>query len=242
MSNQLRPTRSITGRLGLLAAAAGILTTSLAIGSVASAQSPDRFAEKPPAPAPIVVDDFKLPTISTVPSIPLPCLGWWCNISFQPLPDYVAGYDAIPEVNRWYRGRKAVPYYVRINNIGNADPGAVWTTLASPDGEILAVENVQTWRTDISVEPVSRTARRTAPFAASFLDDAWLVQDRNGIPAHSGYADMVYVRVWMAGWDRPELIVSANDHVGVEELGALTPTGYRHHEVTRANNRVTFAL
>jgi hypothetical protein len=46
----------------------------------------------------------------------------------------------------------------------------------------------------------------------------------------------------MAGWDCPELIVSANDHIGGEDLGALTPFNYRHIEATRNNNRITFSL
>ncbi len=255
MSNTHRPARSIARRLGLLAATAGILTTSLAVGSGASAQTPDDFGGKfPGAPIPIpkpiptdpiIIKDIKLPKIPKAPRIPLPCFGWWCDVPLTPvaLPDYVSSFDAISAVNGWYEGEKAVPYYVKVNNIGNADPGAVWTTLASPNGEILAVEPVGTWRTEIVAQPVSWTARWTAPLATEFLDGAWVVQDTNGIPAGSGYAEMVYVRVWMAGWDRPELIVSANDHVGVEELGALIPfEPYRHDEVTRDNNRISFSL
>lgn len=45
----------------------------------------------------------------------------------------------------------------------------------------------------------------------------------------------------MAGWDRPGLIISANDHVSVEVLGALTPIPYRHDEVTPANNKIAVA-
>lgn len=242
-----RPTRSITRRLGLLAAAAGILTTSFAVGSGASAQSPDDFGGKfPGVPIPVApklpAPTIKLPTIPKNPTLPLPCFNWWCTTPVFQLPDYEASFDPIPAQNGWFEGQKAVPYYVTIRNIGSSNPGAVWSTLASPNGQILGVENVKSWQTDISAQPVSDTARWSAPNVIRFLDDAWVVRDSNGIPTGYAYNDVVYLRVWMAGWNRPELIVSANDHAGVEELGALTPTNYRHTETTRDNNRITFHL
>lgn len=252
MTKHTRSARSIPCNLRraatVAAVAAGVLASSLAVGTTALAQSPNgpgkRFPDAPIPFDPIVADDIKLPPIakSSWFNIPLPCFGWWCEIPLLPLPDYEASFDNISSLNGWYEGQRAVPYYVSINNVGNGDPGAVWTTLASRDGEILGVEPVGSWRTDISAQPVAWTARWTAPHATSFLDDAWVVQDTNGIPADSGYADKVYVRVWMAGWDRPELIVSANEHVGVDQLGALTPSNYRHNEVTRSNNRIEFNL
>ncbi len=242
MSNTLRPARSIVRRLGVLTAAAGILATSLAAGSGASAQSPDDFGGKfPGAPIPIdpiIIDDgIKLPTIPKLPAFPLPCFGWWCDIPLQPLPDYTTSYDYISSSNSWFEGQKAVPYYVTIHNIGAGNPGAVWSTFASQDGEILGITAA---RPDFQAERVSDTARWSAPFATSYLDDAWVVADTDGMD--TGYANRMYVQVWMAGWDRPSLTVSANEHVGVDQLGALTPANYRHNEVTRTNNRITFTL
>jgi hypothetical protein len=252
MSNLTDPARPLTRRrshhLARLVVAAGVLAASLAVGSAASAKTPDDPGKGlPGAPLPfepIVVDDIKLPSIPRTPSIPLPCFGWWCDTPLVPLslPDYATSFDNISSSNSYYQGIRAVPYYVTIRNVGSSNPGAVWSTFASPDGEILGIEPVGSYRTDIAAAPAADTARWSAPFAISYLDDAWIVQDTDGIPPGFGYNDKVYVRVWMAGWDRPELIVSANEHVGVDYLGALTPASYQHDEVTRSNNKISFHL
>ncbi len=256
MKNLISPARS-SSRLARLAVTAGVLTASFAVGSAASAQSPDKSDKGvPDAPVPFEQIPFekdaigdKLPTLPKGPSFDLPsfepqlpCFSWWCDTSPFVLPDYESSFDNVSSTNSYYNGAKAVPYYVSIRNIGLTNPGAVWSTLASPDGEILGVEPVGSWRTDITAAPVSDTARSSAPLAFSFLDDAWVVQDSNGIPTGYGYADKVYIRVWMAGWDRPELIVSANEHVGVDYLGALTSVNYQHTELTRTNNKISFTL
>jgi hypothetical protein len=251
MKHPTSPARPIA-HLGRLAVAAGVVAASLAIGSAASAKSPNdagRYLPSAPIPFnPIDVGD-KLPSLPKSPSFDLPsfepqlpCFGWWCTTPVFLLPDYESSFDYISSSNSYFNGARAVPYYVSIRNIGKANPGAVWSTFASPDGQILGIEPVSSWRTDISAAPVSDTARSSAPLAFSYIDDAWVVEDSDGIPAGYGYNDKVYVRVWMAGWDRPELIVSANEHVGVDYLGALTPVNYQHTEVTRTNNKISFTL
>ena len=245
-------TRTITRGFGRLAVVAGVVTASLAVGAAASAKSPDDSGKGlPGTPVPFEPIDIgnKLPSLPKGPSFDLPsfgpqlpCYGWWCNNPVFLLPDYESSFDPIPSSNSYYNGVRAVPYYVSIRNVGFSNPGAVWSTFASADGEILGIEPVGSYRTDVTAARVADTARWAAPFAVSYLDDAWVVQDSNGIPTGNAYADKVYVRVWMAGWDRPELIVSANEHVGVDQLGALTPAGYQHAEVTRTNNRISFHL
>lgn len=231
---------SVTRHLARIAVAAGVLASSLAVGATASAQSPDKNI--PPITTDATIDG---PTIKNLPTIPrfdpppLPCWSWWCDVPLR-LPDYDVTSDYVPGARGYFEGQKAIPYYIKIRNIGNADPGAVWSTLASPDGEILAVQPVSSWRTDIVAEPLSSTARWSAPHAIGYLDDGWVVHDTNGIPTGYGYSDQVYLRVWMAGWDRPELIVSANDHAGVDFLGAVVPSYRPHAEVTRDNNRDSF--
>lgn len=258
MQNLTSSTRSLTRHLGRFAVAAGVVAASLAVGTGASAQSKGDYGKGLPGAGipsdsiplvPIDTDKFDLPSIPKGPSFDLPsfepqlpCFGWWCNTPVFSLPDYETTFDAISSTNQYFNGVRAVPYYVSIRNIGFSNPGAVWSTFASADGEILGIEPVGSWRTDIVAAPVSDTAEMAAPFAVSYLDDAWVVHDTNGIPTGNAYADKVYVRVWMAGWDRPELIVSANEHVGVDYLGALTPVNYQHAELTRSNNKISFNL
>lgn len=252
MSN-LQTSPATTTRLGRLALAAGVLAASLAaslaVGSAASAKTPDDGGKQLPSPQLPFQPAEKLPSKPDLPAfdipgfdIPLPCFGWWCHTPVFLLPDYETSFDNVSSANSYYNGVPAVPYYVSIRNIGMTNPGAVWSTFASPDGEILGIEPVGSWRTDIVAAPLADTAEHSAPLAFDYIEDGWVVQDTNGIPTGSAYADKVYVRVWMAGWGRPELVVSANDHAGVEHLGATTPVGYRYAEVTRDNNRISFTL
>ena len=222
-----------------LAAAAAVLVPSLADGTIASAGG----FEPPPIDLPKIdrpILDSKIP-ITPFDPVPLPCLGWWCTTpSIFLQPDYVASFDNISSETRTYDGEIATPYYVTIYNKGFSNPGDVYSTIAARGGKVLAIEGVHTAYPDLQTGPVSDTATTSAPFAVSFLDDAWIVHDTDGYDV--GYSNRRYLRVWVTGTGDAELVVRVNEHVGADLLGSPGLAGYRRAEITRSNNTVEFTV
>lgn len=242
MSNHTSTIRRLAAGLATTAA---VVVPAVATAGAASASDLTGF-DQPKQFEPVPIGE--IPTLEPVVDVkfdpfipaPLPCFGWWCDNNPFTLPDYVAGFDSIPSVTSTYDGQVATPYYARISNKGFVKGGPVWSSLSARGGDILAIEPVNPWRSDLRFEQVSDTATTTAPKDAAHLDDAWIVHDTDGIGFSR--ADTVYVRIWVTGTGDAELVVDANEHVGVDALGSPRPDGYRPAELTRSNNHVEFTV